>query len=241
MKFEAPVKVSQNEITFKVEELEPLLRGVSTDFIPYKPKSLKLKNGKTMLIRQAKEEEAPELLKYLRKMLGVDRDFYDIVGARTYAEILGWMRHRVKDHYCLIGLADGELVGLANGRIVNPRVNISFHTMAFKRGMRAGAALYYAKCQYALEELGQQEFWATYESYNGLKRWGIGMAQPSYPWPDIQHELGGARVFYVRTDYWHKFVKRYLEDLIGTTLSTDVSEELLKANERMILPEAVTV
>ena len=241
MRFDPPEKVSQETITFKVHELEPILRGVSSDMVPYQPHCIELKDGSTMVIRQARMEEAPALLGYLKKMMDVDRDFYDIVGARTYAEILGWTRHRVKDHYLLVGLINGELAGLANGRLVSPKVNLSYHTMAFKRGLRAGAAMYYAKCKYALEDLGQEEFWATYESYNGLKRWGIGMAQPSYPWPEIQHELGGARVYYVRKNYWDKFVKKYLEDLVGTTLKKGVSKELLEANKIMKVPEEVMV
>jgi hypothetical protein len=46
----------------------------------------------------------------------VDRDFYDIVGARVYAEILGWARKRLKDPFHLIGLIDVCWAGLANGR-----------------------------------------------------------------------------------------------------------------------------
>lgn len=241
MKFSPPVKVSQETITFKVHELEPLLRGVATDLPAYEPHWIELKDGSKMVIRQAELEEAPAILEYLKKFIDVDKDFYDIVGVRTYAEILGWVRHRVKDHYLLLGLVDGKLAGLANGRIVSPEVNMSFHTMAFSRGLRAGAIMYYAKCKYALEDLNQEEFWATYESYNGLKRWGIGMAQPSYPWPDVQHELGGARVFFVRKDYWNGFAKRYLEDLIGTTLHEDVPPELLEANKKLIIPDEVLV
>ncbi|MCE1246864.1 MAG: N-acetyltransferase [Firmicutes bacterium] len=241
MRMNPPEQVSQEKITFDVSELEPLLAGVATELVPYEPTYLELKDGKQMLVREARKEEAPLILSYLKKMVDVERDFYDIVGARTYAEILGWMRNRIKDHYCLVGLIDGELAGLANGRMINSKINLSYHTMAFRRGGRIGAALYFAKCQYALEKLGQDEFWATYESYNGLKRWGIGMAQPSYPWPEVQHELGGAKVFYVRKDYWYRTVKKYLEDMIGTTLKTNPSQELIKANENMTVPAEIMV
>ncbi len=67
------------------------------------------------------------------------------------------------------------------------------------------------------------------------------MAQPSYPWPDVQHELGGARVFYVRTDYWHSTVKKYMEDMIGTTLKPNPPEELIKKNEVLRVPEEILV
>ncbi|MFH1352885.1 MAG: N-acetyltransferase [bacterium] len=236
MKKKPPVKVSQEEITFKVEELEPILCGPTSTIAAFEPAYVELK-GKKMVIRPPLKEEAPLLLKEVRKMVDIETDFYDIVGARVYAEILGWMRNRLKDPYQMVGLVDGELVGFANGRVMNDDVNISLHTMAFKRGYRAGAALYYAKCDYCFETLKQKEFWATYESYNGFKRWGIGMAPPSYPWPEVQHELGGARVYYVRKSYWDSDVKNYIRQMVGTELIRPVPQKLLDANKTIKPPQ----
>jgi len=73
---------------------------------------------------------------------------------------------------------------------MNKEINISLHFMAFKPGLKIGATMYYEKCHYCFDILEQEKFWTTYESYNGWKRWGVGMAQPSYPWPEYQHELG---------------------------------------------------
>ncbi len=94
---------------------------------------------------------------------------------------------------------------------MNEDINISLHTMALARGGRIGAIMYYVKTYYAFEILGNKEFWATYESYNGWHRWGLGMAQPSYPWPEYQHELGGARVYYVTKKYWDASIKDYVQ------------------------------
>lgn len=237
MKKEPREKVSQGQVTFNVNELEPLLAPPPMDIPAFEPASVKVKTGETMLIRPLKEEEAPLLLNYLKKVMEVDHDYYDIVGVRIYAEILGWMRARLKDPYQMVGLIDGKLVGFCNGRLLNEDINISLHTMAFRRGLRAGAIMYYAKCEYCFETLKQKEWWATYESYNGWKRWGIGMAQPSYPWPDVQHELGGAKVYYVTKKYWDNVVKKYLLDMIQTKFERPVSEELLKKNEKMVVPE----
>lgn len=241
MKLDIPEKVSQEELKFDVREIEPILQGYPMDVPQFPACYLELKDGKKMVIRPARPDEAPKLLEVTRKLLDVDHDFYDIVGARVYSEILGWYRKRLKDPYQMVGLVDGELVGFCNGRLQDEEINISLHTLAFKRGGRIGAAMYYAKAEYAFEHLGQEEFWATYESYNGWKRWGIGMAQPSYPWPEYQHELGGARVYYVRRDYWFSTVKDYIRQMIGTDLVRPVPEELLKANEVMTIPETVEV
>ena len=120
-------------------------------------------------------------------------------------------------------------------------VNISLHTMALIRGGRIGAVMYYAKAYYAFEILGNKEWWATYESYNGWSRWGVGMAQPSYPWPDVQHELGGARVYYVTKKYWDKMIKNYVQQMTGTELDFNVPDEVVKANEVMRVPEDILV
>ncbi len=160
-----------------------------------------------------------------------DHDFYDIVGARVYAEILGWYRKRMKDPYTLVGLIDGVWAGFANGRLMDEDVNISLHTMALMRGGRIGAIMYYAKAYYAFEILGNQEWWATYESYNGWLRWGVGMAQNTYPWPEYQHELGGARVYYVDKKYWDSTVKDYVRQMIGADLVFDVPKDIRGCNQ----------
>ncbi len=238
---EVPEKVSQNEITFKVEEIEPLLSGPKSQLPPFEPAMIKLRDGSTMVIRELRKEEAPELLKVVKQLIDIDHDFYDIVGVRVYAEILGWLRNRLKDPYMLVGVVDGELAAFANGRVRDEEINISLHTLAFRRGGRAGAAMYYAKCQYVFEVLGQQEYWATYESYNGWKRWGFGMAQPSYPWPEYQHELGGARVYYVDQDYWHSTVKDYVKQIVGSELVRPVPKDLLDKAQTIKFPEKPTV
>jgi hypothetical protein len=200
-----------------------------------------LKDGRKLYIREAKIEEAPMMMAYMKRVMEVDHDFYDIVGARVYAEIVGWYRKRLKDPYVLVGLIDGLWAGFANGRLMSEDINISLHTMALIRGGRIGAIMYYAKAFYAFELLGNKEWWATYESYNGWMRWGVGMAQPSYPWPDYQHELGGARVYYVTKKYWDKVVKNYARQMVGADLVFDVPDEVIKANEVMRAPEEVLV
>jgi hypothetical protein len=237
MKKAPPESVSQEVVSFNVNELEPLLSPPAMVLPPFEPAMVKVKGGQTMLIRPLEKAEAPALLAYMKKLVDVDHDFYDIVGARVYAELLGWVRNRLKDPYQMIGLIDGHVVAFCNGRLMSEDINISLHTMAFRRGLRAGAIMYYAKCEYCFETLKQREFWATYESYNGLKRWGIGMAQPSYPWPEIQHELGGAKVFYVTKKYWETTVRQYLEDMIQTHLERPVPAALLKRNEKIVMPE----
>jgi hypothetical protein len=241
MLLEPPERVSQESITLDVREIEPLLQAPPMDLLPWPGAMITLKDGRTMYIREARLEEAPAMMDYMRKVMESDHDFYDIVGARVYAEILGWYRKRLKDPYTMVGLIDGEWVGFANGRLVNEDINISLHTMALARGGRIGAIMYYAKAYYGFEILGNKEWWATYESYNGWRRWGLGMAQPTKPWPDVQHELGGARVYYVTKKYWDASIKNYVEQMVGGELSFDVPQELIDANYTMKIPAEVLV
>jgi hypothetical protein len=241
VKFELPTKASQETLSIDAREVEALLQGPSLNIPPFPEAMLKLKDGRMLYIRPAKLEEVPAMLGYMEKLMKVDHDFYDIVGSRVYSEILGWKRKRLKDVYTLVGLIDGVWSGFANGRLMNEDINISLHTMALQRGGRIGAAMYYAKAYYGFEMLHNKEWWATYESYNGWMRWGLGMAQPSYPWPDVQHELGGARVFYVTKKYWDSTVKDYVRQMVGADLDFNVSDEVRKANENFVVPDEVLV
>lgn len=241
MNLEPPENVSQEEITINVREIEPVLQAPAMDLKPWPDAMITLKDGRIMYIREAKMEEAPMMIAYMKRVMEVDHDFYDVVGARVTAELLGWYRKRLKDPYVLVGLIDGLWVGFANGRLLNEDINISLHTMALARGGRIGAIMYYAKAYYGFEILGNKEWWATYESYNGWHRWGLGMAQPSYPWPEYQHELGGARVYYVTKKYWDAVVKNYVRQMVGADLIFDVPDEIKKKNAVMVVPEEVLV
>jgi hypothetical protein len=241
MNLEPPENVSQEEITINVREIEPVLQAPAMDLKPWPGAMITLKDGRVMYIREAKMEEAPMMIAYMKRVMEVDHDFYDVVGARVTAELLGWYRKRLKDPYVLVGLIDGLWVGFANGRLLNEDINISLHTMALARGGRIGAIMYYAKAYYGFEILGNKEWWATYESYNGWHRWGLGMAQPSYPWPEYQHELGGARVYYVTKKYWDAVVKNYVRQMVGADLVFDVPDEIKKKNAVMVVPEEVLV
>lgn len=242
MRLEPPEKVSEEKLTIDVRELEPLLQAPPMDMKPWPEATLTLKDGRILYIREAKLEEVPLMLEYMKKVMEVDHDFYDIVGARIYAEILGWFRKRIKDPFHLVGLIDGEWVGLANGRMMNENIAISLHTMTFSRRGRIGWAMYYAKTYYALEILGAKEWWSTFESYNGWRLAGLEMAQPTYPWPEYQHELGGARVYYLTKKAWDSSgVKSYATQMIGADLNFSVSDEVRQANAVFRLPTEVLV
>lgn len=173
-----------------IDPLEAMLRPPAREMAPYPPKSILLANGKTMVVREASIDEVDTMLQIIDPLRWLKRDFYDIVSARLFAELLGWKVHRVRDEYCLVGVVDGELAGIVNGRMFDQGHGISYHTLALMRGMRVGAHLFAAKMEHHIEYLGQDEVWIVAESPIGHRRWMI--EYPLQKKSKIQHELGGA-------------------------------------------------
>ncbi|MEE8441448.1 MAG: N-acetyltransferase [Spirochaetia bacterium] len=238
-----PCKTRKTEYTFSVEKLEGMFT-VPSVLPEFKPMSteLSLRDGskRTILIRSIREEEVDPLAAYVKQYTEVEYDFYDIVGARVFAELLAIKRNRMKDQYFFIGLDDGVPIGIANGRLRDKEINISLHTMAFKRQVNAGAILFYSKCWYAFEVCGAHEFWATFESYNGWVLAGLNMGLPTYPWPQVQHELGGAKVYVLYRDYWDLSIRdEYPEQVARAKLMPDAPADLIKRNETLRIPDNI--
>lgn len=211
------------------EDLESILR-VDWDVPrkPYPPKVVTLASGEKLVIREASREEAPLLLDAVRPTISIEKDFYDLVGARLYAELLGWYRYRVKNHFTLIGVLNGEIVGIVNNRARDQKEHISLHTMAFKRGGRIGAHLFAAKQEHSIEELGAEKVFVTVEGPIGLRRWIYEWALD--PWPQEHEANGGARNWVLTREHYLKVKPRLVfgerpvpEDLLKSALKPKVT------------------
>jgi len=215
-------------------ELEAVLRPPVLEMPPYPPKIITLANSKKMVVRQAEREEVPDLLKAVHPTLFIPRDYYDIVGARLYAELLGWHRHRVRNEYCLIGQIDSYIVGIVNGRMVDKNVGMSYHTLAIDRGLRIGSHLFAAKMEHHIEYLGQQEVWITAESPIGFRRWMIEYGLELIA--DQQHELGGATPYRLSRDLYFKTKPRLVvgERPVPPELLNQALDEIVIADEDTI-------
>ena len=108
-------------------ELEALLRSFVSRMVLYFAKVITLATGKQLVVRPVERKDVLTLLKVIKPAIDIPRDYYDIVGARLYAELLGWYRYRVRDHYCLAGQVDGILVGVVNGRMVSQILQMMLH------------------------------------------------------------------------------------------------------------------
>jgi len=190
-----------------IEEIERLLRPQEEGLAPYPAKYSVLASGEKLVVQQIGREQGAVALAAIEPLIKVKRDYYDLVSALLYAEILGWMRYRVKDEYVLIGCIGSEIVGVANGRVVDGRIGISYHTMAIRRGLRIGAQLFAAKMEYHFDYLKQAEVWLAAISPNGFRRWMIEYELQEHP--GRKHELAGLPSYVMGLEQWgrHKAVK----------------------------------
>jgi hypothetical protein len=216
-----------------IEELEKSLRPPELVLKTYPPKVITLASGEKMVVREAKREEIGVLLETVHPLVGVPKDFYDIVAARMYAELLGWYRYRVANEFVLVGAVNGEIAGIVNSRLVDKDVGMSLHTLTVERGLRIGAQLFAAKMEHHIEYLKQDEVNIVAESPIGFRRWMIEYQledrSPSYP--GLQHELGGVPTFTLTRDL---YMKAKAEKVTGTR---PVPPEVLKTADKLRMPE----
>ena len=211
-----------------IDKQEQQLRPAETRMAPYPAKYITLASGEKMVVRQLTREECPIVLETVKPLMNVERDFYDIVAARIYSEALGYMRHRVKDEYVFLGTIKGEIVGVVNGRMLDEKVGMSYHTITIRQGLRIGAQLFAAKMEYHFDYLNQDEVWIVAESPNGFKRWMIEYELISRP--ETWHELGGVPTYVLTRELWekHKAAK--------CTGRRPVPDELMESARNPILP-----
>ena len=208
--------------------LEKILRPVDTPLPWYDPKYMQIANGEIMVIRQITRDEVPDILPYVKAMIHVEREFYDLVSVRLYAELLSYYMYRVQDEYVFVGQVEGELVAIVNGRTMNKDQGMSLHTMALRRGLRIGAHCFAAKMEYHIDFLKQNEVLIVAESPIGFRRFLI--EYELEPRLHIQHELGGVPSYVLTRELFEKARSKLV---VGRR---PVPDELLKKAEAAFLP-----
>jgi hypothetical protein len=162
----------------------------------------------------------------------VSADYYDIVAARMYSEVLAWYRYRVANEFVLVGSIDGVIAGIVNSRHVTNKLGMSLHTLAIKRGLRVGAQLFAAKMEHHIDVLGEEEVYIVAESPIGFKRWMIELQleDRSSQYPEVRSELGGVPTFALTRKLWDAARE------VKCTGTRPVSEEDLKSANKLIMP-----
>lgn len=216
-----------------IDALEAKLRPPADELAPYPSKLITLASGEQMVVREARREDAGALLGTVYPLLGVPKDYYDIVAARMYSEILGWFRYRVANEFIIVGSIDGVIAGIVTSRHVKAGLGMSLHTLTIKRGLRVGAQLFAAKMEHHIDYLGENEVHIVAESPIGFKRWMIEyeLEDRSAMYPDLRHELGGVPTFTLTRKLWEA-VKP-----VKCTGVRPVPAELLKTADKLIMPD----
>jgi hypothetical protein len=214
-------------------ELEAVLRPPEFPQPPYPPKVITLANGKRLVVREVTRKDVPTLLQAVHPTLFIDKDYYNVVGARIYAELLAWQYHRVQNEFCLVGQVEGVLAGMVNSRMYSPETGMSLHTLAIDRGLRIGAHLFAAKMEHHIEYLGQDEVLIVAESPIGFRRWMIEYGlEPT----NIPHELGGAPSYRLTRELYFNSKPRLVvgDRPVPQDLLEEAQREIIVADEATI-------
>jgi hypothetical protein len=214
-------------------ELEAVLRPPEFPQPAYPAKVITLANGKRLVVREVTRADVPALLKAVHPTMFIDKDYYNVVGARVYAELLAWQYYRVQNEFCLVGQVDGILAGLVNSRMYGEKTGMSLHTLAIDRGLRIGAHLFAAKMEHHIEYLNQDEVLIVAESPIGFRRWMIeyGLEPTTIP-----HELGGAPSYRLTRELYFASKSRLVvgDRPVPEDLMAVAQEEIVVADEKMI-------
>ncbi len=214
-------------------ELELMLRPPALTMVPYPPKVITLANGKKLVSREVTRKDVPQLLKAVRPTMSIDKDFYNVVGARVYAELLAWQYYRVQDAFCLVGQVEGILAGLVNSRLYTKEIGMSLHTLAIDRGLRIGSHLFAAKMEHHIEFLEQDEVLIVAESPIGFRRW---MTEYSLEPTDIPHELGGPPSYRLTRELYFNAKARLVvgDRPVPDELLAQAKQGIVVASEKLI-------
>jgi len=216
-----------------IDQLEAKLRPPAVELAPYPSKLITLASGEKMVVREARREDAGALLGTVYPLLAVPKDYYDIVAARMYSEILGWFRYRVANEFVIVGAVDGVIAGIVTSRHVKDGLGMSLHTLTIKRGLRVGAQLFAAKMEHHIDYLNEDEVHIVAESPIGFKRWMIEyeLEDRSAQYPDLRHELGGVPTFTLTRKRWEAVKSA------KCTGTRPVPAEVLKTANKLTMPE----
>jgi hypothetical protein len=216
-----------------IDQLESKLRPPAAELAPYPSKLITLASGEKMVVREARREDAGALLGTVYPLLAVPKDYYDIVAARMYSEILGWFRYRVANEFVIVGAIDGVIAGIVTSRHVKDGLGMSLHTLTIKRGLRVGAQLFAAKMEHHIDYLNENEVHIVAESPIGFKRWMIEyeLEDRSNQYPDLRHELGGVPTFTLTRKLWEAVKSA------KCTGTRPVPAEVLKTANKLTMPE----
>ena len=135
---------------------------------PYPGRKVILPNGEEMIIEQASKDQINEIVDALLINVTHHRDLFDLVTSEIITELYWWRENRPiaglhpDSHFILVGRVKGEIVGVTNGGLVDPKTGMSHHTVVRRdrRGLQTGADLWPVQLEMWFVVLGGENVYA---------------------------------------------------------------------------------
>ena len=163
---------------------------------PYPKRRITLPDGSEMAVTDMKKSEIEEVSDALVKNLTYHKDLFDIVTSELITEFYLWRENRPmwrlspESHFNLVGRVDGEVVGVTNGALREPKIGCSLHTTTLKRGLQIGAYLWPCKLEHYFDVLGIERLEASAESAIGGPKLFAAYGFTQMPFPEHMSHFG---------------------------------------------------
>lgn len=157
---------------------------------PYPGRRVTLPDGSEMEVTAMKKNEIETVCDDLLPNLSYHNDLFDLVTSEIITELYLWRENRpiwdlpAGSQFCLVGRVDGEIVGVTNGGLRDPKIGNSLHTTTLKRGLQVGAYLWPCKLEHYFDVLDVDVVEASAESAIGSRKLFVTYGFTQHPFPD---------------------------------------------------------
>jgi len=162
----------------------------------YPGRKITLPDGSEMVVTEMKKGEIEEVADALIKNLTYHKDLFDLVTSEMITEFYLWRENRPmwgcppESHFNLVGRVEGEVVGVSNGILREPKIGCSLHTTTLKRGLQIGAYLWPCKLEHYFDVLGIERLEASAESPIGGRKLFATYGFTQMPFPEYRSHFG---------------------------------------------------
>lgn len=163
---------------------------------PYPGRRIILPNGDEMTVRSQTKDEVERVADALVKNVTYHQDLFDLVTSEIIAELYLWRENRPmwgcppESHFNLVGEVNGEIVGVTNGVLRDPKTGCSLHTTTLRRGLQIGAYLWPCKLEHYFDVLGVERVEASAESPIGSRKLFVTYGFTVMPFPEYKSHFG---------------------------------------------------
>jgi len=157
---------------------------------PYPGRRITLPDGSEMEVTGMKKNEIETVCDAILPNLSYHKDLFDLVTSEIVTELYLWRENRpiwdlpAASQFCLVGRVDGEIVGVTNGGLRDPKIGNSLHTTTLKRGLQVGAYLWPCKLEHYFDVLNVDVVEASAESAIGSRKLFVTYGFTQHPFPD---------------------------------------------------------